>query len=90
MRAFSKILTATAVVGLMAAQPVSAATRSADSLPAFDAPVAMVDRTATPVNSSEEFGGASTAVLVVLFGAAAALIIALIDKDDDGIVDSPG
>ena len=90
MRALGKFITATAVAGLMVAQPAVAATRSADSLPDLNAPVMMVDRAGSSVDSAEEFGGSGTPIIVLIVGVAAALLIALLDKDDDGIVDSPG
>ena len=89
MRVTGKLLAAVAVSSLVLAQPVIAATRSADSLPA--ASVDLGNRIAAPVTASEEAGTAvPTALLFLLFGALAVGIIAALDKDNDGFVDSFG
>ncbi len=89
MRVTGKLLAAMAVSSLVLAQPVIAATRSADSLPV--ASVELGNRVAAPVVASEEAGTkVPVALLFVVFGALAVGIIAALDKDNDGFVDSFG
>jgi hypothetical protein len=89
MRVTGKLLAAMAVSSLVLAQPVIAATRSADSLPS--ASVELGDRIAAPVVASEEVGTkVPTLLLFAVFGALAIGIIAALDKNNDGLVDSFG
>ena len=89
MRNIGKILATSAAAGLLMAQPVAAATGSAGSL----ASASSVERTAAPVSKkNEELGaafGLSPLILAGFAAVAAAIVWAIVEDDDDGLVDSP-
>ena len=72
------LLASLAVASLALAQPVSAATRSFQSLPESGAQSARAaDRTGAYADESDELRGRPILAIVLVFGAVAALILAV-------------
>lgn len=78
------LLASLAVSSLVLAQPVAAATRSYESIPAngVQAPAAAVERAGAPVGESEELGGIW--LVFVALGLAALLVILLTGDKSPG------
>ena len=91
---FGTVLATLSATALLAAQPASAATRSAASLPASGAKVTAVDaRVGSPVRQARNVAAGSEQflLLVALIGFAAALAFVIIDdgNEPDPLPDSP-
>jgi hypothetical protein len=80
------LLASMAVAGLAVAQPLSAATRSADSLPSagIQPSVTSSDRVSSIVDESEDLRGKPILLIILLAGGLAALIAALSDGKSPG------
>ena len=78
------LLASLAVSSLVLAQPVAAATRSYESIPAngVQAPTGAVERAGAPVGESEELGGIW--LVFVALGLAALLVILLTGEKSSG------
>ena len=72
------LLASMAVASLAVAQPVSAATRSADSLPSAGVqPSVTSERIGSIAGESEELRGRPLLLIILIFGSLAALVAAL-------------
>jgi len=92
MPKFRNGLIVAAALGLVAAGPASAQTRSAQALPA-QAPIsqaAPVDRAAQPMTDAAEMGGKISPALIIAFLAILAAILAAAGGGGGGGNDSPG
>lgn len=77
------LLASIAVAGLAFAQPLSAATRSADSLPRTSVQTTdTADRTGSLTGEAEDLQGKPFLLLILLFGGLAALLLALGGNSD--------
>jgi len=76
------LLASIAVASLALAQPISAATRSADSLPQRGAQSA--ERVGSLTKDSEELGGSPVIAIVLVAALAAVLVIALSGSKSKG------
>jgi hypothetical protein len=79
------LLASLAVASLAVAQPVSAATRSSDSLPSRGVQsTEAADRIGSLTDESEELRGRPLLLIILLFGTIAALILALTGNKSPG------
>jgi len=70
------LLSSLALAGLAMAQPVSAATRSANSLPQVGAPATSAERAGSIYGEAEEIGSSPLLIVFLLFAVVGGIIIA--------------